>query len=609
MTKSLLLGALLLATTMSASAQTTFKKLPAKMQLMKQKSAKAKVMKADAAATSMNTVAASYYTSASDATNNQDNYYLVISDNSNAVYNSTSGSIDAKDATVASIDFYAPASTGTTLPTGTYKADGSTLNYETDYSSVSYYNANGKPTNARSVKGDVVVTKNSDNTYNVSFADANGNAYTYSGTLSFIDAESSSAVYPQLTTDVNTTFTGGMAFYHGNLMQANTGNMYINLYDCDFDPETGGMNSKGFNLSICAFNRLFGDSKKATIVPGTYNVARNFHSETYFPGMEIDYSGVTIIMGTYVKRLKSGAGSDGDYDYGYITSGTIVITEGDTEGTFNFDIDCTTDRGHKVKGTAKNISFNIIDVSDDDPPVVESNLDRDVTLNFDYLTKARAYYIGRTNGCNLFTIDLGSPSGKDCTEGDILRMEFQASTDKQYLPSGTYQLMDEDHLHTNLYSPYMMTRGYFDNVGGRTGTRYEHFATGRYCVVDTFAFVYSGSVGVEALENDEYKFHINVYDGRGYLISGEWSGPVELCYDPATSIGAVSDDKKVAVCLNGNMLSVAGANEGETMSVYSVDGQLALSADATKSVDASQLKGGVYIVKVGNRMTTKIVKK
>lgn len=75
MTKSLLLGALLLATTMSASAQTTFKKLPAKMQLMKQKSATAKVMKADAAATSMNTVVASYYTSASDATNNQGRFY------------------------------------------------------------------------------------------------------------------------------------------------------------------------------------------------------------------------------------------------------------------------------------------------------------------------------------------------------------------------------------------------------------------------------------------------------------------------------------------------------------------------------------------------------
>lgn len=42
-------------------------------------------------------------------------------------------------------------------------------------------------------------------------------------------------VYPQIPTDVNTTFTGGMAYYHGNLMESNTGNIYINLFDCDFD--------------------------------------------------------------------------------------------------------------------------------------------------------------------------------------------------------------------------------------------------------------------------------------------------------------------------------------------------------------------------------------
>ena len=61
------------------------------------------------------------------------------------------------------------------------------------------------------------------------------------------------------------------------------------------------------------------------------------------------------------------------------------------------------------------------------------------------------------------------------------------------------ELMENDHLWTNLYAPYKMTRGYFDNVGGRTGTRYEHFEKGRYCVVDSFAFVYSGRVGVEQL--------------------------------------------------------------------------------------------------------------
>ena len=49
-------------------------------------------------------------------------------------------------------------------------------------------------------------------------------------------------------------------------------------------------------------------------------------------------------------------------------------------------------------------------------------------------------------------------------------------------PKDKYIVMDENSKDTvwwtNLYAPYKMTRGYFDNVGGRTGTRYEHFEKG-----------------------------------------------------------------------------------------------------------------------------------
>ena len=452
--------------------------------------------------------------------------------------------------------------------------------------------------------------KGADNSYTVTFADANGVQYTYTGTLSFVDMNTGTTVYPQIPTDVNTTFTGGIAYYHGNLMESNTGNIYINLFDCDFDPETGNMKGTGFNLAICAFNRLFGDPKQATIIPGTYTVARNFKSETYFPGMEIDYSGMTILMGTYIKRRKSVTGSDSDYDYAYITDGTVVITDGDEEGTFNFTIDCTTDRGHKVTGTAKNIKFNIVDVSDDKEKYVESNLDRDVKLNLDYIKKARVYFLGNQNGVNVYTVDLGSPSGKDGNEGDLLRMEFQTSAGTAYLPSGTYELMENDHLWTNLYAPYKMTRGYFDNVGGRTGTRYEHFEKGRYCVVDSFAFVYSGRVGVEQLANEEYKFTIDLADGKGFQIQGEWSGPVELNYDPSTGLGKVEGAEAETVKFVGNStLLVSGAAKGERLSVYTVGGQHVLSADATKPVDVAALHCGVYVVRTTNGIITKIVKR
>ena len=170
--------------------------------------------------------------------------------------------------------------------------------------------------------------------------------------------------------------------------------------------------------------------------------------------------------------------------------------------------------------------------------------------------------------------------------------------------------MENDHLWTNLYAPYKMTRGYFDNVGGRTGTRYEHFEKGRYCVVDSFAFVYSGRVGVEQLANEEYKFTIDLADGKGYQIQGEWSGPVELNYDPSTGLGKVEGAEAETVKFVGNStLLVSGAAKGERLSVYTVGGQHVLSADATKPVDVAALRSGVYVVRTTNGVITKIVKR
>lgn len=166
----------------------------------------------------MSHVVASYYTAASEATNNCDNYYLVVSDKTNAVFNSAEGTIVATNANVAAIDLYAPAGTGTELPEGTFKAGEGSLYYDADYSYTTKYGLSGKPGKEYALKGDVTVKKGTDNSYTVTFADANGVQYTYTGTLSFVDMNTGTTVYPQIPTDVNTTFTGGMAYYHGNLM-------------------------------------------------------------------------------------------------------------------------------------------------------------------------------------------------------------------------------------------------------------------------------------------------------------------------------------------------------------------------------------------------------
>ena len=531
---------------------------------------------------------------------------MVLSDKEDVSYNVNEGQIKAKNATVAELDLYAPEGTGIDLPAGTFAASEGKLYYNPDLTYVENFDDKGNSDGGVDIANDITVSKaeNDGNvTYTLSFSDVNGTQYSYVGDMVFNNMSAgSSDVYPQISTDINTTFHGGIGYYYGNLMDSKTGNMVLNLYDGEYDTQTGGMTGKGHDLVINLYNRLFGDPKTATVVPGTYTVARNFKVGTFFPGMEIDYNGMTVVMGTYVKRRKAVTGMDTDYDYCYITNGTITIAEGEKEGTFDITVDCTTDRGHKVTGTAKGISFIYYDQSEKDDKDVDSNLEEDVHLKFDRVEKSRIYSLGVQNGVQVFSVDLGSPSGKDdqdyTGDQDLLRMEFQAAEGSQYLPEGTYTLMEESHLWTNMYAPFMMTRGYFYNNGERTGTRYHHFrknpdpATRLPWVVDKWATVYSGTVGVSKTDNTHYKFVINLFDGKGFQITGEFDKEMEYNYEPSSITG-----------IEGIKADFTGKTE-----IYSVGGQLMQTIDGTKAASIANLPSGIYIVKSNNK-TTKIVKK
>lgn len=604
MKKSLLLITFLLSlVAMPMTAQNKFVKKHVTMQLVK-KRAKAKGVATQSAAVALtNTVFAGYYTAAGSGVDGYENYYLLLADKDDVTYNATEGVVTAANASVVSLDLYAPDGTGIDVPAATFDAGEGTYFYDADYSYIENYDAKGNGDGGVNLDGAVSVTKDGEN-YTVSFADENGNSYTYEGTIDITNMSSGgSNTYPQISTDINTTFTGGIGYYYGNLMDSQTGNMVLNLYDGEYDSETGGMTGKGHDLVINLYNRLFGDPKTATVVPGTYTVARNFKVNTFFPGMEIDYMGMTVIMGTYVKRRKAVTGLDTDYDYCYIADGTITITEGEKEGTFDFTIDCVTDRGHKVTGTAKGISFVYTDMSEKNDKDVDSNLEEDVALKFDNVAKSRIYSGGVQNGVQIFTVDLGSPSGKDDPDGigdqDLLRMEFQAPEGSQYLPEGTYTVMDQSHLYTNLYAPFQLTRGYWDNLGGRTGTKYEHFRlnpdpeTRLWWVVDKWATIYAGTVGVSKTDDTHYKFTIKLADGNGFMLTGEYDKEMEYHYNPSdiTAIDGITAD-------------VANAKA----EVYSVGGQLLKTTMGSAAQSVANLPAGIYLVKTNNK-TIKIVKK
>ena len=84
---------------------------------------------------------------------------------------------------------------------------------------------------------------------------------------------------------------------------------------------------------------------------------------------------------------------------------------------------------------------------------------------------------------------------------------------------------------------------YFYNNGERTGTRYHHFrknpdpATRLPWLVDKWATVYSGTVGVSKTDNTHYKFVINLFDGKGFQITGEFDKEMEYNYEPSSITG------------------------------------------------------------------------
>lgn len=598
MKKHFLAALAVLATSLTAAqAQSPINKL----QFDEAEPAAAKAQSPAQAATdqtvTLTKVLAAYYDAKSLA---NPEYYLVLTDDENASYDVANAKITVTGGHLISVDLFNEATSPIALPAGEYT--GATTNavgtYDSQYSKSAIYDESGKQTSAKAVSGTVSVTKSGD-IYTIKGKDASGVSFTYTGELSFIDANAGSHVYDQITSNVNTTFTGGLAYYYGNLYESQTGNIYINLYDCDFDSETGGMNADGYDLALCAFGRLFPVSSAAHVEEGIYSMAQNFSKGTYYPGMEVDYMGNTIPFGSYIKQRKGG-----NYYYGYVTSGQFMITENE-DGTYDVTVNLTTDAGLSVRGTASHISFTVIDVSDDEEKSHLSNLEDDVHLDLSYVPTAYAWRNGydydgkQTNGCNVYTIDISRPSGKDMETQDpekvcdLMRFELITKGEFEDFPTGTYTMMDESHLYTNLYEPYKLVQGYFYNGGELTGTRYFGFYGAPTGYIKWHAPAESGTVSITKDESGNYTFNVDLVDDAGWSITGTWTGPVEkqYTYDP-TAVEVVENN-----------------TQSGPLTVYTADGRYVGTFRDLGDFNNADANRGMYIIKGENQKTYKAVRK
>ncbi len=547
-------------------------------------------------------------------------YYMVFTDREDALYDKYQGA-KVNDGYVLTLDLYGEVSNPIALQEGTYKpykaGDYTAFTYDADYSYLQAYDVNGNETSDYSLVGDIVVSKSAAGykiTANVSVG-GTVQIITYDGALKFDDASASPTIFAQIKSDLDLKLNGALANYDGNLYNSNTGAMYINLYDGEFNPETGGMTGNGFSLALQVFGKLFNDSKNATLDPGTYTMARNFNRYTWYPGIEIEYMGMVGLMGSYAKeRNDLKYGSDSPLAYSYLSDGTIEI-EDLGNSVFKITVDAVTVDGYTVKGVFEG-TVPVNDKSDDNSKgSIISTLEDDVDLDLDQIPMAYIWNTGVVNDCQTFLVDVGSPAGRDnITEGDIIRLEFVCPVGTQYVNDGTYTVMENKH--ESYYAPFTMGRGRFAATSGGgsdlTGTRYMHFIEGRNLIMDHYAPAAFGTTGVQKNADGTYTFNIALMCDAQFNINGSWTGPVTLMYDPS-NISAIdcveADPDAVRVeWLDRSTLLVSGVVSAENAVLYSATGVRMIVPVSGCLIDMSSLASGIYILNL-NGKSIKIAKR
>lgn len=551
--------------------------------------------------------------------NDLGNYYIILSDSPDAKYDPNAGQVIMTDGFAIALDLYADPSAPVVLPSGTYTLEDTYEKFTctTEYSIVDRYDADGNIMgNSGSIVSDVVVSDDGSGIYTITAeVEYAGTVYSmsYTGRLPFEDSSETPSVWPQIKQDMNIQATGAMAYYNGDQYDNNTGQMYVYLFDCAFDEETGEiLEEGGFCMNLCLINKLFNDPKEANVMAGTYECARNLQRGTFYPGMEIEVSlfNVTIPYGTYISHNDSSLYND-SYGYGYMSEGTIVVEALDN-GNFRITVTGKTNLGYSINGTFEG-AIPVTDNSEGtSKPAHISTLEDDVDLDLSRHPMARVYNMGNNYGYQQFRVDIGSVSGLDGVyDGDVMRLEFICDNGAKYLTEGTYTLMEYDHNYTNMYAPGRMVQGYLWD-GDMAGTFYEGFQPDRYLILQDLAPAISGTVGVTQLDDTNWRFDIDVYDDLNYRISGNWSGPLKLMYNPdkieAGLDNITEDSGSVRVeYVTDNSLRVLNVDETSLVKIYSMMGTLIYSGTAAQEVDMSGFTPGVYVLNV-NSYAIKIVK-
>lgn len=556
-----------------------------------------------------------YYTP-SESEDQAANYYFEVSSVSASLTDDNEIEFSA-EGWALNLDLYAaPSASPYAFPEGVYKSytamsdDEATpaMSYTADYSFASYYAQAGTTRTDYALTGDVTVTKSGD-TYTIKATTLrNGTTYnlTFTGKITFDSTVSDGSSLPQIGHDIIVDFTGGCAFYQGNLFQANTGNMEINLYTTSYDPETGATTAPGYVVKMSLFNTLFGNPESARVKAGVYTPSYKFTKDTFLPGTEVTYSGMMMILGSYGQYRDE----SGNLRYTLVTSGTCEVIE-NADGTFTVNLDATTKDGYTVRGSYTG-TLPVTDVSEDTPTSHLSTLTEDHELDLAKIEKARLWRIDNITDSShqpwgQYVVDIGSRSGLDQVivdkGGDIFRMQFVGTTNSgDMMPEGTYEAIP--NRWSTSYKTMCLVPGYTYD-GDLVGTVYIHFEEGRYLIMDGYAPAAEGSISVKHNDNDTYTFVIDLFDDAGFRLTGTWTGPVECQTTGIHNTQAQADD--AYTYLDHDTILIPSATTG-AVQIYTAGGQLVRTQQGNNRVSLSGLPSGVYVIRTSANQIIKLAR-
>lgn len=551
------------------------------------------------------------------------NYYVALSDNSTTRYSSSTGTVSMTgEGYMLTLDLYAVPSISKPIriPAGSYTdGDGSrefTYSADPELTYLMRFNAEGNAVASYGLTNPLELTVDDNGRYSISVTvkvDGKDTSVSFNGTIPFENTQETPLVWPQIKQDLDITFTHARAVYDGNLWGSNTGEFYLSLSDVELT-EGGTMNTAGgTRYAIMLFNKLFSDPKEACIMEGVYSPAKNFKRETFYPGCEMDYMGMTFPMGFYVQKHMPGISEDSNMGYSYVNDGTVTVTIAD-DGLYDVVVDGVSSYGHTIRGTYHG-AIPVTDQSDDKGGGAHiSTLENDVVCDLEQIPVARLQYAG-INGnptqCHSLILDIGSPSGKDKplvdNGGDIMRFEFLQSLDQPYLLEGTYTVMEEPW--SNYYAPFRLAQGHWSKtaLGDLSGTRYMHFIEGRYLVMDHLAPAIEGTVGVTKNADGKYTIKFNLIDDAYFYITGEWTGPVEYTYDPkavlAGTISVESGCGDIAITRTGaDAYRLDNLQPGAEVTVIGINGfSTSVTPDSDGNISLADFANGIYIINASGK--------